>query len=103
LRVIEKLKAAGLNFKEYELVGNDSDKLLNGLSFVLTGTLREYSRNEAKNIIETLGGKVLSAVSGRVDYVVAGELPGSKLNKAKKLGIKILNEDEFLAMLKDKS
>jgi len=99
LNVIEKLKNAGVNFVEYELTENNSIQPLNGFTFVLTGSLKNFSRSEAKKLIEQLGGKVVSAVSGKVNYVVAGESPGSKYEKAKNIGITILDEKEFLEML----
>ena len=94
-----ELKAAGLNLKEpgKKRLGSLP---LEGRTFVLTGTLFSLSRDEAKERIEILGGKVLSSVSTKTNYVVAGESPGSKLDKAKKLGIVCLSEKEFLKMLK---
>ena len=78
------------------------DTLFEGMTFVLTGTLPTYSRKEASNIIESLGGKVSSSVSKKTTYILAGESAGSKLEKAKELGIKILNEEEFKDKLKSK-
>ncbi|MAZ67602.1 DNA ligase (NAD(+)) LigA [bacterium] len=72
---------------------------LAGKTFVLTGTLEKYSRDEAGEKIRSLGGKVSSSVSKKTDYVVTGESTGSKLEKAKKLGIAVLNEDEFARMV----
>jgi DNA ligase (NAD+) len=72
---------------------------LSGKSFVLTGTLSELSRDEAKAKIRTLGGNVSSSVSKETDYVVVGENPGSKYTDAQNLGIKILNEDEFIGLI----
>ncbi len=69
-------------------------------SFVLTGTLRTLSRDDAKEKIRALGGNMSSSVSASTDYVVAGKKPGSKIKKAEKLGVKILNEEEFLKMVK---
>jgi DNA ligase (NAD+) len=73
---------------------------LAGKIFVLTGTLSSMSRPEAENKIRALGGKTSSSVSQETDYVVAGENPGSKYDKAKKLGIRILDEAEFLAVIR---
>ena len=72
---------------------------LTGKTFVLTGTLPTLSRNQAQALIEEAGGKVTGSVSAKTDYVLAGEAAGSKLEKAQKLNITILNEVEFLAML----
>lgn len=93
--LIEKLQAAGLNMKSAaEPVG---DKLA-GLSFVLTGSLSR-ERREYEEWIERLGGKASGSVSKKTSYVVAGEAAGSKLTKANELGVKVLNEQELLAML----
>jgi DNA ligase (NAD+) len=67
---------------------------------VLTGTLSLFSREQAKQMIEDSGGHVSSSVSSKTDFVVAGADPGSKLDKAKKLGVKIVEEDEFLRLVK---
>jgi len=73
---------------------------LNGLKFVITGTLSNFSREEAKERIERLGGKVVASVSKATDYVVVGENAGSKLEKAEGLGLAILFELEFMELLK---
>ena len=68
---------------------------LDGLSFVLTGTLTDMSRTEAQRLIIAHGGRVTSAVTNKTTYVVVGDTPGSKANKAKELGVTVLNENEF--------
>ncbi len=93
IEVIEKLKKVGLKF-EVEQQENE-DKSLENTTFVLTGTLDKYTRDEAKLEIEKRGGKVTSAVSNKTTYVLAGDKPGSKIDKAKKLNIKIIDETEF--------
>jgi len=95
--LIDKLKKSGLNFTQDRKL-KLSDKLSNK-SFVLTGTLISMSREEAKKKIIANGGNVVSSVSKKTDFVVVGENPGSKLDKALKLGLKIINEEEFLDML----
>lgn len=97
-KLLHDLEAAGLNFKGPEKKGGGLLPL-EGRTFVLTGTLSALSRDEAKTRIEKMGGKVTSSVSGRTDYVVVGQDPGSKLDKAKELGIPVLNEGELLKML----
>ncbi|MBW6472701.1 MAG: NAD-dependent DNA ligase LigA, partial [Anaerolineaceae bacterium] len=71
---------------------------LDGKVFVVTGSLERFSRTEIKEVIESLGGKTSSSVSKNTDFVLVGESPGSKFNKARELGIKILNEEEFIKM-----
>jgi len=91
--VIEKLVEAGVNTRaERESQGGG---LLDGKIFVITGTLEEFSRQQAQDLVESLGGKVTSSVSRNTSYVVVGENPGSKYDKALALGITILNENEF--------
>jgi len=97
LKVIEKLRKAGLQFEQakvYKPQGN-----LAGKQFVLTGTLPRYSRDEAKKMIEEAGGRVTGSVSKKTDYVVVGADPGSKLDKARALGVKTIEEGELLRLL----
>ena len=96
--LIEKLKQAGVNMKHLE--EENSDDRFNGKTFVLTGSLEKYTRNEVSSIIEKFGGKTSSSVSKKTDYVLAGEDAGSKLTKAQSLGVKILTEEEFEKLIK---
>jgi DNA ligase (NAD+) len=100
-RMIEKLLQAGITFEEEEKE-EALPKVLEGLTFVFTGALRSFSREEAKEIVTKLGGKATDSVSRNVNYVVVGEEPGSKYQKALSLGIKTLNEEEFLKLLEEK-
>lgn len=96
--VIERLKQSGLTWKESpETIPEDLP--LASLTFVLTGTLRQMTRNEAKDRIIDLGGKVSGSVSKKTRYLVSGADPGSKLEKAKTLGVSILDEKAFLKLL----
>ncbi len=99
--VLRKLKDAGVKM-EAEPVESEtsSDAPLAGLSILVTGTLSGFSRQEAQDRIKELGGKAVSSVSSKTDYVVAGESPGqSKLDKAQQLGVPVIGEEEFLAMI----
>lgn len=96
--LITKLAAAGVKLTE-EKRRITTNLPLTGKTFVLTGTLPTLTRNDAAELIESQGGKVTSAVSKKTDYVVAGEEAGSKLDKAQKLGITVLNEAELMALL----
>lgn len=97
IELIDKLMAAGLNMKSLKEV---KDMRFAGKTFVLTGTLPTYKRNETASIIESFGGKTASSVSKRTDFVLAGEDAGSKLQKANDLGIKVISEEEFREMIK---
>lgn len=97
IELIDKLMAAGLNMKSLKEV---KDMRFAGKTFVLTGTLPTYKRNEAASIIESFGGKTASSVSKKTDFVLAGEDAGSKLQKANDLGIKVISEEEFREMIK---
>lgn len=97
--LIQKLKQAKVNMKKIE--EEEVEQVLQGKNFVLTGSLEKYSRKEASDIIEKLGGKTSGSVSKKTDYVLAGEDAGSKLEKAKELGIAILTEEEFEQMIKE--
>ena len=97
IRMIEQLKELGVNPKEAQTALSDK---LKGKTFVLTGTLQNMTRDEASQIIKQFGGKTSSSVSKNTSYVLAGENPGSKLDKAEKLGVIILSEEEFQDMIK---
>lgn len=96
VKLIERLKELGLNMTYTSQQVSDK---LNGLTFVLTGTLPTLKRDEAKAMIEQRGGKVSGSVSKKTSYVVAGEEAGSKLTKANELGIAVLTEEQFLQMM----
>lgn len=94
--MIERLRQAGVNFESKRVM---TDTKFAGKTFVLTGALSKFTRDEAAERIELLGGKAASSVSKKTSFVVVGENAGSKERKARELGIPILTEDEFLAML----
>ncbi|MDA8233455.1 MAG: NAD-dependent DNA ligase LigA [Clostridia bacterium] len=96
-RVVEKLKAAGVRMEEEQ--GAREEQSLAGLIFVVTGSLEGFSRKEAQEAIEARGGKVSSSVSKKTNYVVVGADPGSKYDKARELGISILDEEGFKKLL----
>ena len=96
--LIEKLKKYDINLKAEDIT--QVDNRFEGMFFVLTGSLENYSRKEAEEIIESYGGKTSSSVSKKTTYVLAGEDGGSKLTKAQTLGITIISEEEFLNMIK---
>lgn len=96
-KLIEKLKEAGVNMKSTNVV---EDTRFSGMTFVLTGTLPTLKRAEASKIIESFGGKTSSSVSKKTTYVLAGEEAGSKLDKANKLGVQVISEEEFKEMIK---
>ena len=96
--LLEKLRAAGINFAGQKEAAAEGGPLT-GVTFVLTGALERFTRDEAKAEIEKRGGKVVDSVSGKTGYVIAGADPGSKRTKAQTLGVKILDEQAFLALL----
>ena len=99
INIIKKLKDAGVNFTSKE--GDLQKRSLNNLQFVLTGSLENYTRKEAKSRIEELGGRVTGSVTKNTDYLVAGRKPGQKYQMAKKMNVKIINENDFRRMLKE--
>lgn len=96
--LINRLKSYKLNMK-YEKK-NSNDNRFEGQTFVLTGTLEKYTRDEASQVIENFGGKTSSSVSKKTTYVLAGEDAGSKLTKAQQLGVTVISESEFAEMIK---
>ena len=99
IELIARLKAAGVVTKSGSASGATLDERFIGKTFVLTGKLEEYTRDEAAKLIEDRGGRVSSSVSKKTDFVVAGSDAGSKLTKAESLGVTVLNEKEFAAMI----
>jgi DNA ligase (NAD+) len=95
--ILNKLRRSGVKFPESETKMKAGP--LAGKTFVLTGTLTDFTRSRAKNVIESLGGKVSASISKKTDYVIAGESPGSKLDKARTLGVSILDETAFKKLI----
>ncbi len=96
--VITRLRQAGIHWDD---VQTEADTTLNGKRFVITGTLSSMSRDDAKQKLLALGAKVSGSVSGNTDYLIYGDAPGSKYDKAKSLNISLLNEDDFMLMLNE--
>lgn len=96
--LMRRFREAGVNM---ECLDKPTDDKFKGMTFVLTGSLTRFTRDEATEMIQQRGGKASGSVSKKTTYVVAGEAAGSKLTKAQELGIPVLSEDEFLAMLND--
>lgn len=91
--VLEKLRKAGVNFTEPKL--QTASNVFEGKTFVFSGALNGYTRDQAKALVEERGGQVSSSVSKKTDYLVAGDDPGSKLDKAEKLGVEVIDEAQF--------
>ena len=96
LKVISELEDLGVRYpkKKIQVEGK-----LKGLTFVFTGEMDNFTREEAKRLVEEKGGRVTSSVSKKTDYVVAGKNPGSKLDKARRYGVKIIGEEEFTKLI----
>jgi DNA ligase (NAD+) len=98
--VVEKLRAAGVNLREES--GGAREGPLSGLTLVITGRLEALSRNEAESLVKRHGAALGSTVTKKTDYLIVGADPGSKLAKAEKLGVEVLDEDGFLALLRER-
>ena len=96
MHLMERLRQAGVNFESKRVL---TDNRFAGKTFVLTGALTKFTREEASEKIELLGGKASGSVSKETTYEVVGENAGSKERKARELGIPILSEDDFLSMI----
>jgi DNA ligase (NAD+) len=100
---VARLKAAGVwSTGRAERSADQGNLPLAGLTFVITGTLPNYSRDGVKELIQSVGGKVTDSVTKKTSYLVAGESAGSKLDKARELGVPILDEPALLALVKEK-
>jgi len=97
LEIIQKLKDADVNLSSQEKIAGK--RTLREIQFVLTGTLEHFTREEAKNAIERLGGRVTGNVTKKTDYLVLGKEPGQKYKKAKEMNVNIIEEKEFKEML----
>ena len=100
LKVLEKLEQNGVKIKVLNSLSQASNLKFQNKVFVLTGTLNKLTREQAKDKIRKLGGSISSSVSKKIDFLVAGENPGSKFKKAQKLGVEIINENDFLTLIK---
>jgi DNA ligase (NAD+) len=96
LTTISRLKNAGVSYIPLERKMTEG---LNGITFVFTGTLKRFTREEAKRLVEGRGGKVSSSISGKTGYLVAGESPGTKVEKARELGVAVISEKEFNTLI----
>jgi len=97
--VIQRLKDAGITVEEES--ADRGAQPLEGKTFVFTGELENYTRDEVEELVETRGGRATSSISGETGFVVAGSGPGSKLDQAKKRGIRVIDESEFQKMLEE--
>jgi DNA ligase (NAD+) len=95
-KIMEKFHSAGVSPRSCD---KGTDTTLQGKAFVFTGSLERMGRNEAKALVESLGGIVQSSVTGKTSFVVAGSEPGSKLDKARRQGISVISENDFLKLI----
>ena len=98
-KLIDDLKAEGLNMGSPVEKQAETSGVLTGKTLVVTGTLTQFTRDEAKELIRKHGGKASGSVSAKTDYLVAGEKAGTKLTKAEELNVPVLSESEFLELL----
>ncbi len=99
-RIVERLRAYGLQMSVCKIANADGSDVLSGKSIVISGVFKHYSRDEYKAIIERNGGKNVGSISGKTSFVLAGDNMGpSKLQKAEKLGVEIIDEEKFLEMI----
>ena len=101
-KIIEKLRLAGVRLEDMKEVEPEALPL-SGMEFVITGRLESFARERAEAVIREKGGVVGSTVTRKTTYLVAGADPGSKLDRARSLGIKLLTEKEFLALIGEKA
>ena len=100
LLLVEQLKVAGLKFEIEEKLGVEKSDILNGQSIVISGVFTHHSRDEYKEIIEKNGGKNVGSISKKTSFILAGDNMGpAKLEKANKLGVLIMNEEDFLKLI----
>jgi len=100
VKILKKLEKGGVNFKRLKEEEPSGEQPFTGKTFVFTGELKGYSRSEGEGLVKKLGAKASGSVSKLTTYVVAGEAAGSKLKKAKELGVEILTEEEFEKLIK---
>jgi DNA ligase (NAD+) len=100
LELVDKLRAAGVRLSDPEPAGVDT-KLLDGLAVVITGTLDGYSRDQARAAVEDRGGRVTGSVSKKTSALIVGESPGSKFQRARELGVPVLDEEGFARLLSE--
>jgi DNA ligase (NAD+) len=101
LELINKLKSYGVNMNYLDNNDNFKETIFNHKNVLVTGTLENYKRDEIKQLLDSLGANVVSSVSKKLDYLIVGSEPGSKLDKANNLGIRIIYEDELNSILND--
>ncbi|MGH7739108.1 MAG: BRCT domain-containing protein, partial [bacterium] len=99
LNVLKKLRQNGVNWKRLKEEEPSGEQPFEGRTFVFTGEMKSYGRKEAEDLVKKLGAKATGSVSKLTSYVVAGEAAGSKLKKAKALGVPVLTENEFMKMV----